>query len=64
MLVELIMGAIVKEGFSAGIKHGKGILAKREARQELAQICAAAIEAAIPKAPALAEDLRSESFVK
>ena len=38
MLVELIMGAIVKEGFSAGIKHGKGILAKREARQELAQI--------------------------
>jgi len=64
MLVELIMGAIVKEGFSAGIKHGKGILAKREARQELAQICAAAIEAAIPKASALAEDLRSESFVK
>jgi len=38
MLVELILGAIVEEGFSAGIKHGKGILVKREAKQELAQI--------------------------
>jgi hypothetical protein len=43
----------------------KGLWAKikeRRARQALANACATAIEAAIGIAPALAEDLRSESF--
>lgn len=44
---------------------GKGLwkrVTDRSARQALATACAVAIEAAAVKAPALAEDLRSESF--
>lgn len=55
---EKLADLVVEEG-------GKGLWKKvkdRGARKALAAACAAAIEAAITNVPALAEDLRSESF--
>lgn len=64
MLSELIFGALGDAALEYASSKGLKFLNTREARQELAAIGASAIEAGIPFAPSLAEDLRSESFVK
>ncbi|UAB79225.1 ATP-binding protein [Erythrobacter sp. SCSIO 43205] len=57
------MGALAGESVGWGVSAGKKLRDSRAAQQELAEICAAAIEASVEKSPALAEDLRSETFV-
>lgn len=64
MLTEVIFGALTDAAIGYAGSKGKTWLQDGAAKKELATIVANAIEAAIPGAPALAEDLRSESFAK
>lgn len=64
MLTEIILGALGDAALEYAGSKGFAWLKSREAREELATIAAASLEAVITKTPALAEDLRSESFVK
>lgn len=63
MLVEIILGAFAGEATGLGVTAATKIWQKKEAKKELAECCASAIEEALSACPALAEDLRSESFV-
>ncbi|MCB5423780.1 ATP-binding protein [Altererythrobacter sp. CC-YST694] len=64
MLTEMILGALGEAIVTHIGSKGFAWLKSRDAKEELASIAANAIEAAISEAPSLAEDLRSESFVK
>lgn len=64
MLVEIILGALGKTGVGYAATKGFERFKSRSAKKELAEIGATAVEAAAHVLPGLAEDLRSESFVK
>ncbi|MDR3437146.1 ATP-binding protein [Telmatospirillum sp.] len=63
MLVEVIFGAIGKSGLTYAQSKGIAWFKSREARREMADLAATAIEAGVAEAPSLAEDLRSDSFI-
>lgn len=63
MLIEVILGALAGESVGWGVSAGKKLRDSRAAKEELAEICAAAIEASVGESPALAEDLQSETFI-
>lgn len=64
VLVEVILSALAEAALSYSSAKAKGFFARRNATRELATTCAHAIEQAIEITPALAEDFRSESFIK
>lgn len=63
MVIEVILGALAGEAAGWGFLAAEKLQANNAAKEELAEICAAAIEASVAKCPALAEDLRSEVFI-
>lgn len=63
MLMELILGALAGESIGWGVSAGKKLRDNGAAKEELAEICATAIEDSAGEFPSLAEDLRSKSFV-
>lgn len=64
MLTEIILGALGDAAIQYAGSKGFAWLKSRDSKEELAAIAAASLEAVIPGVPALAEDLRSESFAK
>ncbi|WP_156454513.1 hypothetical protein [Erythrobacter sp. CCH5-A1] len=64
MLTEIILGALGDAAIQYAGSKGFAWLKSRESKEELAAIAAASLEAVIPGVPALAEDLRTESFAK
>lgn len=64
MLTEIIIGAIGKSAVGYAGSKGKDLFKSAKAKKEIAEIGSKTIEAGVSKAPALAEDLRSVSFVK
>lgn len=64
MLIEIILGAIGKSAVGYAGTKGKDLFKSAKAKKEIAEIGSKSIEAGISKAPALAADLRSVSFVK
>ena len=64
MLSEIILGALGDAAIQYAGSKGFAWLKSRDSKEELAAIAAASLEAVIPGVPALAEDLRSESFAK
>ena len=64
MLGEIILSVLAEASFGFGAKKAKQLLERKNAPEELSSLCEAAIESAIRIVPALAEDLRSKSFVK
>lgn len=64
MLTEVIIGAIGKSAVGYAGSKGKDLFKSAKAKKEVAEIGSKTIEAGVSKAPALAEDLRSVSFVK
>lgn len=63
MLATTIFGALGKAALGKATSKGFELLKERKAKQEIAEIGASAIEAGVCAAPALADDLRTESFV-
>lgn len=63
MLVEIVLGALGKSAVGYAGTKGFELFKSHNAKKELAEIGAAAVEAAARLAPGLAEDLRSKSFV-
>lgn len=63
MLAEIIFGAVGEAVVGYAADRGLQIFKSANAKKEISSIGAAAIEAGITKAPAMAEDLRSISFV-
>ena len=64
MLTEIILGAIGRSAVGYAGSKGKDLFKSAKAKKEIAEIGSKSIEAGISKAPALAADLRSVSFVK
>jgi hypothetical protein len=64
MLTEIIIGAIGEAILEYAGSKGKDLFKSAKAKKEIAEIGSKTIEAGVSKAPALAEDLRSVSFVK
>ncbi|MES2902791.1 MAG: ATP-binding protein [Pseudomonadota bacterium] len=64
MVAEFIFTYLGKTVLDLGKSTGTALLKQRAARLELAQIGERSVEAAIVRAPALAEDLRSATFVE
>lgn len=64
MLTEIIIGAIGEAALGYAGSKGKDLFKSAKAKNEIAEIGSKSIEAGISKAPALADDLRSASFVK
>lgn len=64
MLVEIILGAVGEAALAYAGSKGSDLFKSAKAKKEIAEIGARSIEAGIAKAPALANDLRSESFAK
>jgi hypothetical protein len=63
MLAEIIFGAIGEAAVGYAADKGLQLFKSANAKKEISAIGAAAIEAGVANAPALAEDLRSISFV-
>lgn len=64
MLVGIILGAVGEAALAYAGSKGSDLFKSAKAKKEIAEIGAKSIEAGIAKAPALANDLRSESFAK
>lgn len=64
MLSGIILGALSEAALDYVGSRGFAFLKSREAKEEIAELGAQAIEAGILHVPALAEHLRSESFAK
>lgn len=64
MLEGIILGVIGEAALGYAADKGFELFKSRAAKQEIAEIGSAAIEAGIQTVPALADDLRSISFVK
>jgi hypothetical protein len=64
MLTEIIIAAIGEAVLGYAASKGIDLFKSSDAKKEIAQIGAKSIEAGISKIPALADDLRSVSFVK
>ena len=63
MLAEVILGFLEKTALGYTTSKGEALLKKKSAAKELAKIGEVSVEAAIRRVPALAEDLRSKSFI-
>ena len=63
MLATTIFGALGKAAIGKATSKGFELLKAKKAKLEIAEIGASAIEAGVSAAPALADDLRTESFV-
>ena len=64
MLVEVILGVIGEAALGYATNKGINLFKSNEAKKEIAQIGSTAIEAGIYSVPALADELRSISFIK
>ena len=64
MLVEVILGVLGEAALGYAGSTGRKLFQSRKAKEEIAEIGAASIEAGIAIIPALTEDLRSVSFIK
>ncbi|MXO94847.1 hypothetical protein GRI34_00255 [Erythrobacter aquimaris] len=64
VLAEVILGVIGEAALGYAASKGFNLLKSGEAKKEIAEIGSASIEAGIQTVPALADDLRSVSFVK
>lgn len=64
MLAEAILGVLGEAALGHAANKGFKLFQSKEAKNEIAEIGAASIEAGIAVVPALADDLRSPSFVR
>lgn len=64
MLAEVILSVLSEAALGYAAQKGFKLFQSNEAKNEIAEIGAASIEAGIKVVPALAEDLRSNSFVR